>query len=492
MTSTTTDASPIEGLRFVIIGAGMAGILAAIKLREAGFDNFAIYEKADRLGGTWRENTYPGIACDVPSHLYSYSFEPNPNWSHRFSPGAEIQEYFESVAHRHGIVESIHFGQQIARCTFEAGRWTLETVSGLRDEADFVIAATGVLHHPNEPDIAGLDDFRGAQFHSSRWDHTVALAGKRVGIVGTGSTAVQITSAIVDDVAHLSLFQRTAQWIMPQDNPAYTEDEKRDFNDDPEKIQQFRNQLSELFAENFSNAVVDSKSPKMKLIEDMCRSNLDSNVTDAGRHKELLPSYRAACKRLVISPDFYQAIQKPNAELVTEGIDKIEPRGLRTSDGRLHELDILVLATGFRTSDFMRPMTVVGRDGVRLNDVWAKATPAYHSVSIPDFPNYFMLIGPNSPIGNFSLTEIVELQFDYVMQLIDAIRSGECREISATQEATTRFNDDVAEASKNTIWMTGCRSWYLDANGVPASWPWTLKRFRQGMRAPNFADYERI
>ncbi|MFP8878735.1 MAG: NAD(P)/FAD-dependent oxidoreductase, partial [Myxococcota bacterium] len=384
------------------------------------------------------------------------------------------------------------FGEQIAHCIFEDGRWKLETLSGHRDEADFVIAATGVLHHPNDPDIAGLDDFRGARFHSSRWDHTVELADKRVGIVGTGSTAVQITSAIVDAVGHLSLFQRTAQWIMPQDNPAYTDEEKREFGDRPDQIEQLRSQLSELFAQGFSNAVVDSNSPQMKLIEDMCRLNLDSNVTDSDRHEELLPNYRAACKRLVISPDFYQAIQKPSAEVVTSGIERVEAGGVRTRDGRLHELDVLVLATGFRPDRFMRPMNVIGRDDRKLDEIWADRPVAYLSISIPDLPNFFMLNGPNGPVGNFSLIEIAELQMAYILQLVELRRSGQCREISASQAAMEEFDAERVDAAKNTMWTTGCRSWYLDDRGIPAVWPWTIDRFCEQMSQPELSAYDLV
>src|SRR3989304_4460706 len=317
-------------LRFAIIGAGMSGILSAIKLREAGLDDFAIYEKADRLGGTWRDDTYPGIACGVPSHLYSYSFEPNPEWSPRFSPGGEIQAYFEGVARRHGVMERIRFGDEIARCEFTGGRWRLEAKSGHRDEVDVVIAATGVLHHPNLPDIEGLDAFEGALFHSARWDHGITPDRRRLGIVGTGSTAVQVVSALVDRVAKLPLFQRTAQWIMPQENPPYSEVEKAEFRRNPELMRQLHADMSRLFAEGFSNAVVDASSPQMKMIEDACRANLESSVTDPVLREKLRPSYRAACKRLVISPDFYQAIQKPNAELDTEAFEHAVQGGVRT------------------------------------------------------------------------------------------------------------------------------------------------------------------
>ena len=478
-------------LRFAIIGAGISGILSAIKLTEAGYKDVAIYEKADRLGGTWRENTYPGIACDVPSHLYSYSFAPNPDWSHRFSPGAEIQAYFERVAHTHGVEPRIRYGDEIVRCQFSGGRWHLTAKSGRQDASDVVIAATGVLHHPNLPDIPGLGAFQGACFHSARWDHRVALDGARVGIIGTGSTAVQIVSAVVDRAAKLSLFQRTAQWIAPQDNPAYSDAEQADFRQHPETLRQMRDEMSRTFADAFANAVVDAHSPQMALIEEVCRANLEANVLDPVLREKLRPNYRAACKRLVISPDFYQAIQKPNAELVTEPIERVEAGGVRTRDGRVHELDVLVLATGFRADRFMRPMQLIGRGGTRLDDAWSARPVAYLSISIPGFPNLFMLNGPNGPVGNFSLIEVAELQIAYILQLVEEIRAGRCREISPSASATAQFDALRVEAAKNTVWITGCRSWYLDDRGIPAVWPWTFDRFREEMAAPKLDAYER-
>ena len=477
--------------RFLVIGAGMSGILSAIKLQEAGLDDFAIYEKADRLGGTWRENTYPGLSCDVPSHLYSYSFAPNPEWSHRFSYGPEILAYFEDVARRHGVAERIQYGKEVTRCAFEGGRWTIEMADGSRDEGDFVIAATGVLHRPSIPEIEGLDAFEGACFHSARWDHDVPLEGARVGVIGTGSTAIQMVSALVDRVAELRLFQRTAQWVMPIQNPAYTEAEKERFRRDPEAMREIRAQVARAFVDGFANVLGDADSPILKAIHDTCEANLEQNVRDPELREKLRPNYRAACKRLIMSEDFYEAIQRPNARLVTEGIERVEKSGVRTRDGRLHELDVLVLATGFRVDSFVRPIEVTGRGGVRLDEVWEHGPFAYMAISVPDFPNFFMLNGPNSPVGNFSLIDVAEIQFAYIMQLVDQARSGACREISASRDAMARFDAERREVAKTTIWATGCRSWYLDEDGLPTAWPWTFDRFREEMKAPRLEDYDR-
>ncbi|MBI2704746.1 MAG: NAD(P)/FAD-dependent oxidoreductase [Actinobacteria bacterium] len=491
--TTPTDPGAADGrhLRFAVIGAGMAGILSAIKLLEAGLDDFCVYEKADRPGGTWRENTYPGIACDVPSHLYSYSFELNPEWSHLFSPGQEILAYFERVVAHHDLDRFIRYGDEVVRCDYADGRWHLETASGHTDVVDVVIAATGVLHHPRHPDIEGIDTFGGAMFHSARWDHDVPIAGKRVGVIGTGSTAVQIVAAIVGEAGHVSMFQRTAQWIMPQLNPPYSDDDKASFRADPSKMTQMHDNLSQLFEDGFANAVVDADSPQIKLIEQACLDNLESNVRDAELRELLRPNYRAACKRLVISGDFYDAIQQPNAELVTSPIERIELGGVRTTE-RLHELDVLVLATGFRVDAFMRPIEVTGRHGVTLEKVWAHRPSAYLSISIPDFPNLFMLNGPNGPVGNFSLIEVAELQFAYIMQLVDRLRSNGCREISATHGALDEWETAREEAAKKTVWVTGCRSWYLDDRGIPAAWPWRFTKFRDDMATPNPDHYELI
>jgi cation diffusion facilitator CzcD-associated flavoprotein CzcO len=482
--------SPGGAPSVLVIGAGVAGLVAAIRLRESGVDDVVVVEKADRLGGTWRENTYPGVACDVPSHLYSYSFAPNPDWSRTYAPGGEILAYLEAVAEQHALGDRIRYSTEITRLRHEPGGWSAETADGATLRADVVIAATGVLHHPAYPDIAGLDRFAGPCFHSARWDHRAAIDGAKVGVIGAGSTAVQITTAIVDRVATLHLFQRTPQWVLAVPNDPTDEEERRSLARDPAAIAARRADLAQTFEANFADIVIDADAPGLALIEELCRSNLEEHVTDPDLRERLRPDYRAACKRLVISPDYYQAVSRPHVSVVTTDIAQVEADGVRTVDDELHELDVLVLATGFRVDRFLRPIEVTGSDGTTLDQAWAERPTAYLGMSIPGFPNLFLLNGPNGPVGNFSLIEVAELQMGYLLQLLDLLRRDDVDEVVATTAATTRFEDERSEAAKHTIWATGCRSWYLDDRGIPAAWPWTFQRYRDALARPALEHYE--
>ena len=488
--SNATVGAAKAAIRVAVIGAGMSGIMAAIKLREAGID-CVVFEKADRVGGTWRENTYPGLACDVPAHWYTYSFARNPEWDSLLATGPEIFAYFERMSRRFDVEKLIRFGDEVVQVRYLDSRqlWEVSTASGHADQFDVVIAATGVLHHPNIPRFEGIETFKGAAFHSARWDHDVALDGKRVGVIGTGSTAAQITAALVPRASRFTLFQRTAQWVLPRPNVVYSEDQKTTFRADPEALEQLVRQYRSRTIDGYATAVLDYDSPELAEIQRLCSENL-ATVRDPELRQRMTPNYRAACKRLVISSDFYPAIQQPNAELVTEGISQIEPEGVRTADGKLHDLDVLVLATGFKTDRFVRPARVFGRGGVDLDEVWAEAPVAYLAVTVPEFPNFFMLGGPNSPVGNFSLIEVCEWQLGYVMQLIEGLRAGTYREVSATQDAMDRFEKERVEAAQRTVWVTGCNSWYLDKHGVPSSWTFTYGRFVDEMKAPQLQDFE--
>ena len=466
----------------------MSGLLMGIKLAEAGLRDFTIYEKAPRIGGTWRDNRYPGLSCDVPSRFYSFSFAHNPDWSHVFSPGPEILAYLERMAGRYGLWPHIRTGARITHGDFTDGRWRLRTEDGETDEADFLISACGILHHPRVPEIEGLDSFAGPAFHTARWPEDVTLAGKRVGLIGNGSTGVQIVSAIKDEVAHLAHFQRTPQWVLSLPNPRYTAIGRSVVG--PSRL------LSRLahLAYRFSYEAVLTRGMvqpgwQRRLINFSCRAHLRV-VRDRELRRKLTPDYEPMCKRIIVSSGYYQAFNRPNVELVSEGIERVEERGVRTRDGRLHELDVLVLATGFDSHAFMRPMELEVEGGPTLAQAWAKDPKAYQTVALPGFPNFFLLVGPHSPYGNQSVIQISETQTDYVMQWVRMWARGEVERMAPTEEATARFNAEVRAAMPNTIWTTGCDSWYLDSEGVPELWPWVPKRHRDLLAAPNLADFE--
>jgi cation diffusion facilitator CzcD-associated flavoprotein CzcO len=481
-----------RNLRVVVIGAGMAGILAGIKLLEAGIEDIVIYEKADNVGGTWRENTYPGLTCDVPSHHYTFSFERNPDWTRHLPPGPEIQDYFERVFEKYGLDKYTRFGEEIDEARFIQGRWRLHLRSGLLDEADIIIAATGVLHHPSLPHIEGMENFRGHLFHSARWDHSVELQDKRIGVIGNGSTGVQIISALAGEVRHITHFQRTPQWIMPVENGYFSEEERALFKSDPTALEAAMDTPNYLAnVESYTQVITGENSAGVKHWGEACLHNLEHNVHDPVLREKLRPDHKPLCKRLIFSPDYYQAIQRPQTSLVTERIDRIEETGIRTHDGKLHKLDVIVLATGFHADQFVRPMQVFGRNGAVLEELWANRPKAYLAISMPDFPNFFMLNGPNGPVGNFSLIDIAEHQWNYISQLIEKLRSGECGEISSRAGALEKFEEERIAAAKKTVWFNGgCRSWYLDSEGIPSSWPWNYSRFVAAMVQPDWNAFE--
>ncbi len=467
-------------------------MLAGIKLREAGFNDVTLYEKADRVGGTWRDNTYPGLTCDVPSHHYTYTFERNPDWTRHLPPGPEIQAYFERTAERYGLSELTRFNTEVTSAVYENGRWQLSLSDNTNTHADIVIAATGVLHHPRTPDIAGIDSFAGDLFHSAHWDHSIPLDGRRIGIVGNGSTGVQIISALAGRAERLVHFQRTPQWIMPVENGHYTEEQRARFRDDPAALLEEMN-IEQYTAnvERYTLAITEMEAEASQIMGDACLMNLEHGVTDPELREKLRPDHKPLCKRLIFSPDYYQAIQHPRSHLVREAIDHIEPGGIRTSDGELHELDVIVLATGFHADAFMRPMRITGRAGVELNDYWADRPRAYLAITMPDFPNLFMLNGPNGPVGNFSLIDIAEHQWQYISQLIDRVQSGSASEVSVSTAAMEAFERERIAAARHTVWyLGGCQSWYLDAQGIPASWPWNYSRFVSEMSAPNWDHFD--
>ncbi|MET0190246.1 MAG: NAD(P)/FAD-dependent oxidoreductase [Pseudonocardia sediminis] len=471
--------------RIVVIGSGVAGILTGIELRNRGLTDFTILEKADTLGGTWRDNVYPGVACDVPAHYYSYSFEPNPKWTHRFASGPQLWDYFHHTADKYGVTEHIRYGVEVASARWDGHAWELTTTDGERIDADVVVSCTGRLHHPSTPDIPGLDDFAGRVFHSSRWDTSVDVDGTRLGLIGTGSSATQITAALAERVGHLDLFQRTAQWIFPM-HDAKIPWWRRLMLRIPAVGRRYHDSIEEWVNEIGRAATGDPKAAaeRRKVCEDAL-----AQVRDPELRAKLTPDYEVGCKRLVISGTFYDAVQRPNVDVVTEKIERVEAGGVRTSDGVLHELDVLVLATGFHADAYLRPMQVTGEDGIGLDEIWADVPMNYKSVALPHMPNFFLVNGPFSPGGSASVLSIIETHVAYVMQLVDRIVAEDVA-LAPDAERSAELLAGIRERASNTVWGTGgCSSWYLDRNGVPLVNPILLDDLKTDMEHPVREDF---
>ncbi|MDJ0869583.1 MAG: NAD(P)/FAD-dependent oxidoreductase [Myxococcota bacterium] len=471
------------------MGAGMSGIAAVVKLRRAGFTDLTVYEKADRVGGTWRENTYPGLSCDVPSRWYSFTFAPNPDWTHRFSYGPEIQAYMEKVAEEFGVIDLVRFGTPVTELVYEAPTWRLTTASGAQQRYDVVIAATGILHRPVLPDIEGRDDFAGAAFHSARWDHSVSLAGKRVGVIGTGSTAAQIVGEITSRVGEMFVFQRTPQWMAPLPQKRYSRAWRRVLRSLPFLQKLGYHYYFQLMLRTFSAATVGDERMQARLSR-QCLENLEQHVADPELRAKLTPDYQAACKRLIFCSEFYPAISRENAHLVTEPIERITPTGVQTADGVTRELDVLVFATGFDPGAFILPTRVTGENGRDLERFWDGAPRAHRAVAVPGFPNFWMLEGPTGPVGNLSLITITEYQLDYVIRMLEEMKRAGLAAVAAREDAFVAYNEAMQEALPGTVWVSGgCTSWYMDKTGLPNLYPWYPTRYLREMHTPDFSEF---
>jgi cation diffusion facilitator CzcD-associated flavoprotein CzcO len=477
----------------VIIGAGMTGMCLVIKLREAGITNVTVLEKAETIGGTWRENTYPGVACDVPSHAYTYSFEQNPDWSEFFANGAEIQDYFLKVYHKYGINYSTHLNEKVTSCVYndDSEQWTVKTEKDTYT-ADLLFSAAGILHKPSYPDIDGLKDFAGDMWHSACWNHDVELKGKRIGVIGTGSTAAQFIPELINtEGTDVTVFQRTAQWITKAENKPYTQKDIQKFRDKPSRMTRLRNIVLGVFEQGTSALTSDSWFGKQmhRIFAWNSRNYLEKSIKDPELRAKLTPDYKFGCKRVIMNSTFYPAIQKPNAHLVTDGIERIEKDGVVTRDGKKHEIDILVLATGFDPAAFMRPMEFKGRNGLTIDKVWEKKLSAYKSMFVPDFPNFVLMLGPNSPIGNYSVIAMSEIQADYAIKAIKAWQENKLEVIEAKPEALQSWQALLKSKMSHTVWASGCQSWYLDADGDPLTWPDKWKNWVSMMRDFQISDF---
>ena len=442
--------------KIVITGAGMSGIASAIYLLKANIYDFIILEKSDTAGGTWRENRYPGLACDVPSHFYSYSFAPNANWSHRYAKGEEIQQYFLSVIEQYQLEKYIHFGEEVTSAQLIDNQWSIKTNKG-QYHADFFICATGILHKINEPDIKGLAEFTAPVFHTARWNDSVSLENKRVAIIGSGSTSVQITCEIAEKVKKLTIFQRTPHWVIQIPNPSYGKMSKWLLSKMPWMIKIIRKVYKWSLLTVFSDATAGKKL-QFALLNKRVRQQYKTRIKSPSLRKKLTPDYTVGCKRLIISSGFFKCIQKENVEVVDQAIDRLEGNCVILKDGSRHEVDVLILATGFKALNYMRPIQITGRDNTDLYQVWQQRITAYRSLMLPNFPNLFIIGGPYSPIGNYSIIDMTEVQLTYIMQLITKWQQQKLDYIEPSKQALTNFTKHIDNGLNNGVWMTGCNS----------------------------------
>ncbi|MFF9362888.1 flavin-containing monooxygenase [Streptomyces griseoluteus] len=481
-----------EHVRVAVIGSGFGGLGAAVRLRREGITDFVVLERAGSVGGTWRDNSYPGCACDVPSHLYSFSFAPNPDWPRTFSGQEHIRAYLERVADDFGLRPHLRFDSEVKLMTWDEDelRWHIETASGSLT-ADVVVSATGPLSDPKIPDIPGLDSFPGRVFHSARWDHDFDLRGKRVAMVGTGASAIQIVPSIQPEVGRLTVFQRTPPWVMPRMDRAIGTAERKLHQALPFTARLRRGLLwgiRELQVQAFT------KHPdELGLVEQLAKRNMARAIKDPALRAKLTPDYRIGCKRILLSSAYYPALARPNVDVVAAGVTEIRGSTVVAADGTEAEVDAIVFGTGFHVTDMPIAERVVGVGGVTLAEAWKGGMEALRGGSAAGFPNWLSVIGPNTGLGNSSMILMIESQLNYLadyMRQLDTL--GGRTALDARPAAVDRWNRRVQERMKRTVWNTGgCTSWYLDASGRNTTvWPGTTSEFRQATRRVDLTEYE--
>lgn len=481
---------PVRDPRIVIVGAGVAGIAAAYTFDRAGLTNITILEKGSDVGGVWHWNHYPGLTCDVPSQIYQFSFAPNPNWSHIWADGPEIQRYHRDVVDRYALDRYLRLDTEVISAVYDElnTRWTVTTSDGDTLTADFLICATGVLHHPHIPALPGLDQFSGTVVHTARWNDELDTTGARVAVIGSGSTGVQVVSALQHTAATVVHFARSPQWIlwapMRLRQPAALARVLARF---PRMHDNLHRLL--LWASGILADVVLRPSWRRRMVQAYARASLTVQVRDRTLRAALTPDYQPLCKRQVVSQTYYRAISADNTALVTDAIEAITPTGIRTTEGVHHPVDIIVLATGFQAHNYMRPMHIVGRDGLTLDQAWAEGPRAYRMTAIPGFPNLFTILGPNSPTGSISLQYSAELTARYVADFITRFRDNDISSVEVTDAATDRFNREIADALSPTVWNTGCSSWYLNDDRTIDLWPYDRATMTRMLKTPDDNDY---
>jgi len=479
-----------EHTRIVVIGSGFGGIGMGIALKKARFSDFVILEKGPDLGGTWRDNRYPGCACDVPSPLYSFSFELNPGWTRLFAPQREIWEYLRGCASKYGIDRHIRYDRRVEGMEWDntARLWTVRTTGGERFMAHAVVSGAGALHIPSYPEISGMDVFAGETFHSAAWDRSFDLTGKRVAVIGTGASAIQFIPEVARQAAKLTVFQRTPPWIHPRPDVAIPAGVRRALATVPGSARALRDVIYWGLESRALGFAVDPRL--MAPLEAMARQHLARQVADPGLRSRLTPDYTIGCKRILLSSDYYPALQRPNVELVTDGIKEITSSGIRTADNA-YDVDVLIYATGFRVVDSATELNVTGRDGVKLADAWAGGVEAYRGITVAGFPNFFLLLGPNTGLGHTSVVFMIESQVQHVMSCLRILSREKASTIEVQEFALRRYNDALQRRLRHLVWTAGgCRSWYLDETGINrAIWPGFSFEYWARTRRALRADY---
>lgn len=477
----------------VVVGSGFAGIAMGVALRAAGRE-FTILEKADEVGGTWRENRYPGCECDVTAHLYSFSFAQNPHWSHTYAGAEEIQAYLLRCVDTFGLREHLQTGVAVqwARYDDESGTWTLGVASEsgpLRElTTNALVLGVGALHEPVIPHIPGLETFARELRHTAHWQPETTVAGRRVGVIGTGSTGVQIVPPLAESAAHLTVFQRSAAWVIPRGNKAYTERQMSRFESHPAAMRAHRAGLRAL--ENARTAAFVVQPRLMAALAAVARRHLMQSVPDPALRERLTPTYRIGCKRVTISDDYYPALTRDDVSLVTSAIDHVESDAVVTADGERHRLDLLVLATGFDPIGSYRQLRVVGRDGRVLGEEFTRDSRTHLGVTAPDFPNLFLLLGPNSSVDHRSIIPMLEAQVALVIRVLAEREARGVRKVTVRDDAASAFMAEIDRRSARLVWESGCTSWYLDGQGRNRSlWPSTVRDYRARLTRPQMADY---
>jgi len=460
-----------------VVGGGFGGVGTAALLRREGYEDVTVFEKADRVGGVWQRNTYPGAACDVPSHLYEFSFAPN-RWSRRFAPQEEIQAYIEGVARRFGVDGKIRTGTEVTSAEWGEGsrRWRLETSAG-RHEAEILVTACGQLSVPQTPPIVGLADFDGPVFHTADWDHGVELTGKRVAVIGTGCSAIQVVPAIQPQVAQVDIYQRSAGWTLPKSDFAYPEGVKRLLS--RPRLRRLDRAANFTFHELAALALT-RRGPLLKAFQQLGRLQIHAAIKDPELRRRVTPADEFGCKRIMLTDEWYPTLTEPNVELVSERIETVTANGIRDASGIERPADLIVLATGFASHDFVAPMEIVGAGGRSLTEEWAEVPRAYLGSSVPGFPNMFLLYGPNTNGGSGSVIYTLEAGIGHLLAALRELDRADADRIEVRPEAAAAFDRELREALAETVWHSGCTSWYVDANGNdPSQWPWLWSQYRR-------------